>query len=358
MYFPPVDIFSLAVALLSYTELASFFPGRSGAEVVFLEHAYPRPRFFVPITFAISSVLLSFSASNSIVFAQYTLSFFDLPITDLSQTVLAVGVATFSAAVVATSTKWALRAVNALSLFKVLSLVFVAVTGVAVLAGFTRISDPLANFHNFWQGGTANPNSLATALIKTNFAYIGWSNAFNVLGEVNGTSPVLTVRNAGFISLGIVTTLFFAVNLAYIAAVPLDEIRHSGQLIGVLFFEHVFSGHWASKILPILVALSCVGNIIAVTIGQARIFREVARQGLLPYPTFFASTRPFGTPLGPVALKYAITVLAISAIPARDAFNFLLDLGSYPILVHIYLKYRRVERPSSFFIRSSMPQQR
>jgi amino acid transporter len=94
------------------------------------------------------------------------------------------------------------------------------------------------------------------------------------------------------------------------------------------------------------------------TIGQARIFREVARQGLLPYPTFFASTRPFGTPLGPVALKYAITVLAISAIPARDAFNFLLDLGSYPILVHIYLKYRRVERPSSFFIRSSMPQQR
>jgi amino acid transporter len=139
----------------------------------------------------------------------------------------------------------------------------VAVTGVAVLAGFTRISDPLANFHNFWQGGTANPNSLATALIKTNFAYIGWSNAFNVLGEVNGTSPVLTVRNAGFISLGIVTTLFFAVNLAYIAAVPLDEIRHSGQLIGVLFFEHVFSGHWASKILPILVALSCVGNIVS-----------------------------------------------------------------------------------------------
>ena len=80
-----------------------------------------------------------FSATNSVVFAQYTLSFFDLPITDFSQTVLAVGVATFSVAgsdsrqsptcfshlilVVAISTKWSLRAVNALSLFKVLSLV-------------------------------------------------------------------------------------------------------------------------------------------------------------------------------------------------------------------------------------------
>jgi amino acid transporter len=139
----------------------------------------------------------------------------------------------------------------------------VAVTGVAVLAGFTRISDPFVNFHNFWKGGTTNPNALATALVKTNFAYFGWSNAFNVLGEVKGTSPVLTVRNAGFISLGIVSMLFFVVNLAYIAAVPLDEIRHSGQLVGALFFEHVFGGHWASKILPILVAFSCVGNIVS-----------------------------------------------------------------------------------------------
>jgi hypothetical protein len=34
-------------------------PTRSGGEVVFLEQAYPRPRFFVPVTFAISTVLLS-----------------------------------------------------------------------------------------------------------------------------------------------------------------------------------------------------------------------------------------------------------------------------------------------------------
>jgi len=210
----------------------------------------------------------------------------------------------------------------------------VAITGVAVLAGFTRISDPYANFHNVWQGSTTNPNALATALVKTNYAYFGWSNAFNVLGEVRSTSPVRTVRNAGFISLGIVTTLFLTVNFAYIAAVPLDEIKRSGQLVGAQFFLHVFGGmHWASKILPVLVALSCVGNIIAVTLGQARVLREVARQGLLPYPTFFASTRPFGTPLGPVALKYALTVLVISVLPARDAFNFLLDLASYPYLI-------------------------
>jgi len=141
----------------------------------------------------------------------------------------------------------------------------VAATGVAVLAGLTHISDPFANFQNCWQGGTTNPNALATALVKTNYAYVGWSNAFNVLGEVNGSSPVRTVRNAGFISLGIVTMLFLTVNFAYIAAVPLEEIKHSGQLVGLLFFQHVFGMHWASKILPVLVALSCVGNIVSVT---------------------------------------------------------------------------------------------
>jgi hypothetical protein len=96
-------------------------------------------RVFSVVITALSLLVISFSASNAIVFAQYTLSFFNLPITDLSQTVFAVGVTTFSVAgrspkqtsarhahlisVVAISTKWALRAVNALSLFKVLSLV-------------------------------------------------------------------------------------------------------------------------------------------------------------------------------------------------------------------------------------------
>ncbi|KIL67601.1 hypothetical protein M378DRAFT_159415 [Amanita muscaria Koide BX008] len=61
--------------------------------------------------------------------------------------------------------------------------------------------------------------------------------------------------------------------------------------------------------------------------------REVARQGLLPHPKFFASTRPFGTPIGPAALKCAVSFLVILAVPAKDAFNFVLDLESYPRLV-------------------------
>lgn len=55
----------------TYLELASYFPNRSGSEVVYLEQAYPRPRYFFPVAYAVQSVILSFSSSNAIVLSRY-----------------------------------------------------------------------------------------------------------------------------------------------------------------------------------------------------------------------------------------------------------------------------------------------
>ncbi|KAG0695135.1 amino acid permease-domain-containing protein [Suillus ampliporus] len=323
--------------LMVYSEYASMYPKRSGAEVVYLEQAYPRPQFLVPVAFAVTSVLLSFSATSSIVFAQYALTIFDVPITPASQTAVAITVCTVGVAcelpiflalrynmeldhaVVGLSTKWSLRAVNFLTGLKVLSLVFLVFTGALVLGGFTRIDDPFANFRSPFSDSTINPNSLATALVKTNFAFSGWENTFNVLGEVRTRDPVRTVRKAAFLSLLLVTCLFVFVNVAYVAAVPKDEIKNSGQLVAALFFQRVFGEGFTAKTLPIMVTLSCFGNI---TIGQARILREI-----------FASTKPFGTPLAPVCLQYFLTVFVIVALPTQDGFNFLVDMASYPNLV-------------------------
>ena len=62
-----ISLTSLAV----YLEYASYFPNRSGSEVVYLEQTYPRPKYFFPIAFAVQTVVLSFSSSNSIVLAKY-----------------------------------------------------------------------------------------------------------------------------------------------------------------------------------------------------------------------------------------------------------------------------------------------
>jgi Amino acid permease len=54
-----------------YLELASYFPSRSGSDVVYLEQAYPKPQYFFPTIFAIKHVVFSFGSSNAIVFAEY-----------------------------------------------------------------------------------------------------------------------------------------------------------------------------------------------------------------------------------------------------------------------------------------------
>lgn len=49
-----------------YLEYAAYFPSRSGAEVVNLEQAYPKPRYLFPTAFAMQNIILSFRSSNAI----------------------------------------------------------------------------------------------------------------------------------------------------------------------------------------------------------------------------------------------------------------------------------------------------
>jgi hypothetical protein len=58
-------LISLA-SLCVYLEYAAYFPNRSGSEVVYLEQAYPRPKWLIPTAFAFQSVALSFSSANTI----------------------------------------------------------------------------------------------------------------------------------------------------------------------------------------------------------------------------------------------------------------------------------------------------
>jgi amino acid transporter len=138
----------------------------------------------------------------------------------------------------------------------------VVVTGIAVLLGLTNVRDPLRNFVDPFQGSNWNVNALATALVKSNFAYIGYANAFQVTGEVRGKSPARTVRTAGAITIASCAVLFTLANVAYVAAVPKETFSHSGELIAALFFKNVFGDHVAAKLLPALVSLSCFGNIV------------------------------------------------------------------------------------------------
>ncbi|KAJ3529957.1 hypothetical protein NMY22_g8779 [Coprinellus aureogranulatus] len=324
-----------AASLAVYLEFAAYFPHRSGAEVAYLEKAYPRPRFLMPTAFAVQSVLLSFSSSNAIVLARYILVAAGVDATTWRVRGLAVGSYTVIIIIGILSTKWSLRLSNAIGVVKVGTLVFVAITGLVVLGGHTRVEDPHANFRNAFADTSSNGNGLATALVKVNFAYAGFENAFNVMNEIK--NPVRTMKRYAPISLTIVFILYFFANIAYFAAIPKEDIRTSKELTASLFFTAVFGNSRSITALSALVAVSSAGNLLAVVIGSSRIIRECGRQGVLPYPRFWASTRPFNTPLGPYLLKWVLTVIVILAPPAGDAFNFIVNLQSYPDNVFRFL---------------------
>lgn len=134
--------------------------------VVYLEQAYRRPRYFFPATFAASTVILSFSASNCYVFAQYIFSAAGHTGTPWQQKGVAVAAYTVASLTIFFSTKWSVRLSNLLSVVKTVLLIFIAITGLVVLGGKTRIQDPTANFKTGFQGTTSNGNNISTALTK------------------------------------------------------------------------------------------------------------------------------------------------------------------------------------------------
>jgi amino acid transporter len=80
-------------------------------------------------------------------------------------------------------TKFSFRLNIGIGIIKLLTLIFISVTGWVVLAGRTSVPDPHANFANSFEG-TATPYGLTNSLVKIIFSYAGYENAFNVVNEV------------------------------------------------------------------------------------------------------------------------------------------------------------------------------
>ncbi|QGI87671.1 unnamed protein product [Fusarium fujikuroi] len=316
--------FIMAIAgFCVYLEFASYFPSRSGAEVVYLEQAYPRPKHFFPIAYAVQSVVLSFSSSNAIVLSRYLWRIAGKTPSDWEMK--GVAIAAYTLAVIYSGViahnKYSLWAVNVLGFLKIITLIFISITGFVVLGGnVSRIPDPNANFRNAFKGTTNNGNDLSTALVNIVFSYTGYANAFNVVNEVK--RPIPTIKKYGFISVLLVAVLYMLCNIAYFSAVPKEEFAESNEIAASVFFTSVFGTSGAVTALNVLVLLSAYGNLLATLIGASRLIREIGRQGVLPFTTFWVSTKPFGTPIGPYLLKWAMTFIMIVAPPAGDAFQF------------------------------------
>ncbi|KAL1410619.1 hypothetical protein Q8F55_004636 [Vanrija albida] len=318
-----------------FLELTSYFPSRSGGLVVYLEQAFPKPKYFFPVAFAFQTVILKFMSSNGFVLASYIWRLSDRAPKDWELKGVAIAGLTVVALVVVSNNRFALQLVNVLGWIKLATLLFITFSGFAVLGGaFKNVPHPKANFENSFEGTSSDAYLISNALVSIIFSYGGSTNSFNVANEVQ--NPIRTIKRTAFGAVSVVFVLYFLVNIAYFAALPKATILKSNQITATLYFQTLF-GPKAAKGLTIFPILSAFGNITSSLIGHSRMIREIGRQGVLPWPKFWVTTKPFGTPAGGIFTTWLVSVIFVLIPPAGNAFNFVIALQNYPSSFYLTL---------------------
>ena len=254
-------------------------------------------------------ILLGFSSGNALAFGRYILYAATNEMTD-GYRARGVGVACITFAVLLHSTlpKWGIRLFNVLGIFKVAVLLFIVFSGFAALAGRRLVPDP-QNFDNAFaievgEGyGGGGAYAYCNALLNIVYSFKGWENANYVLGEIKNPRRTLTI--AAPLAVGGVTVLYVLANVAYFAAIPKADLAASEVIVAGLFFRNVFGDSAGARTLPAFVALSNLGNVLAVSFAHARLNQELGKEGLLPLSRLWGSNKPFNSPAASVGYTSA-----------------------------------------------------
>ncbi|KIW14105.1 hypothetical protein PV08_06886 [Exophiala spinifera] len=329
-----------------YLEFGTGIP-RNGGEKNYLEFVYRKPKYLATGFYTGYVILLGWAGSNSVVFGEYILHAAQVEVTRWNQR--GVGLACITAAFLihGCALKWGLRLQNLLGVFKLVIVLLIVVSGWAALGGALKVPKP-HNFDNAFEGTTGSAYGVVTALYNVIWSYIGYSNANYALSETK--DPIRTLKRAAPTAIIAVSVLYMLVNISYFAAVSKEEIATSGRILAASFFRNVF-GHRAERALSVFVALSAFGNVLSVIFSQGRLVQELGREGILPFSRFWASNKPFNAPLAGLFEHWLVSVIIMLAPPPGDAYNFILNVISYPLSIVncfvaaglLYLYWKRAE---------------
>ncbi|KAK9477815.1 amino acid/polyamine transporter I [Lipomyces japonicus] len=348
-----------ASGLMVYLEFGTAIP-KNGGEKNYLEFVYRKPKFLVTAMFASYTCLLGWAGSNSVVFGQYILNAVNVPIDRFNQRLVGLCCITFAFLIHSTAMKWGLRLQNALGLIKLFIILIIIFSGFAALAGHINIDQQPDTLQRGFEGTTGSAYSVVTALYNVIWSFIGYSNANYALGETK--NPERTLRIAAPTALGLVSAFYILINIAYFAAVPGEEMANSGTIIAAKYFRNVF-GLSAERVLSVFIALSALGNVMAVIFTHGRVVQELAKEGIIPFSSLFASNLPFNAPFMGLFEHWLMAIIIMLAPPPGDAYNFIVNLIAYPLsvvnmfvalgLIYIYIHGNEFEWQPK--IRASLP---
>lgn len=356
---------------------------RSGGEKNYLEFMFPNSNLRLPhirttCSFSIMFILMYNLSGNAISCALQVLSaagHYDKASEEVPDrgVVIAVAIAllTFVVMLHAFSRNMGIWINNIFATAKVALLLTIVCLGIAKAAGrFGGPGDVIRN--NFtkdvWTTQRTDVSSWSNALMICMYAFSGYEQPFYVLAEVR--SPRKHFPKYTVLAMLITGVLFLAVNISYLLVVDKSEVlpqtRNSlpGNVdLATLFFDTLWSENHksATKAISVIMAISIFGNLWVMTFTAARVKQEIAKEGIIPFSLFFATSyrTPYGlwqqwtskqpklddeieqAPTAAFGLHWLTSILQIAVTAAivdpRKTYSTLVNLYSYTIIVVLSL---------------------
>uniref|UniRef100_A0A1A8PR51 Uncharacterized protein n=2 Tax=Nothobranchius rachovii TaxID=451742 RepID=A0A1A8PR51_9TELE len=327
---------------LCYAELGTSFTKSGGHYTYLLETLGPLPAFlrlwveFLFIRPAVASYV-------SLAFGRYVVEPFFAPCvapTALIKLVSILGV-TFVVAVNCWSVRVASQTQITLTFIKMFALVLIIIPGIIALAkGKTE------NFQNGFEVDSLTLDRLPLAFYNGLYAYGGWFYLNFVTEEV--INPNRNIPVAIIFSIVTVTVFYVLVNVAYYTVMTPAELLLS-DAVAVTFANRALQG--LASVIPILVALSCLGALNGGFFGSPRMLFVGAREGHWPRIFSMIHIRRH-TPLPAVLFLYPLVVVMLINGEIYQLINFasfsrwfFIALATLGMLIH---RHRFPHHPRPF----------
>ena len=289
--FPLFGALALIVAL-PFSRLAAYHP-QSGGPVAYTAPFGPLVAFQIGWIYYVARATAL--AANSNVFATYAASLWAPLGEGIGRAALILALVGAITAINLVGVKRAIRALDALTLLKALPLFGMALFALIAIAPSWPSPGP-----------APAPTALEAAALLVFYAFVGFENSVVPAGET--ADPRRTIPRALIITLLGTMTLYFLVQLAFVAVMP----RGGGGDAPLVEFGRVVAGPAGGLLLTAAALFSLTGNIMGGLTATPRATYALARDGMLPAWFGRISTR-YATPANSVLFMGGlIAVLALT----------------------------------------------
>ncbi|XP_076862463.1 cystine/glutamate transporter isoform X1 [Brachyhypopomus gauderio] len=327
---------------LCYAELGTTFKKSGGHYTYLLETIGPLPAF-VRLWAEVIFIRAAVASYVSLAFGRYVVEPFFMPC--MAPPALVKLVSILAVSFVVTLNCWnvslASRTQVTLTFIKLFAMMLIIIPGIVAL-----IKGQTENFQNAFHSESFTLTKLPLAFYSGLYAYGGWFYLNFVTEEV--INPNRNIPLSIMLSMVTITICYVLVNVAYYAIMTGEELLIS-DAVAMTFASRTMQG--MMNVVPILVAMSCLGALNGGFFGAPRMIFVGAREGHLPSLFSMIHIRRH-TPLPAVLLMYPLAIIMVAKGEIFQMINlasfsrwFFIALATLGLLVH---RYRFPDHPRPF----------